>query len=264
MTATVAGESKDADISAALGELRGHVTRVWSPDRIEAVCRVFSADGHVKLPELVPPGVKRIVADEVDDLIAAEGVRRELAFAETGFTPRRMRNVTREAIAARAPFIPRLYGDPALLAVLSAVAGEPVLRCPYEPEQFLITCLERDGDTHGWHWDDYSFALVWVIDTPHADSGGFVECVPKTLWDRNDPRIDDFLERGPVHRIDLAPGDLYLMRTDTTLHRVAPISSGIRKIVNMGYASSRDVACPPVSHETMDRLWSTSRADQTR
>jgi predicted 2-oxoglutarate/Fe(II)-dependent dioxygenase YbiX len=57
----------------------------------------------------------------------------------------------------------------------------------------------------------------------------------------------------------LAPGDLYLMRTDTTLHRVYPITGGRRVIVNMAYAAARDLA-RPITHETMDSLWSDDLA----
>jgi hypothetical protein len=68
-------------------------------------------------------------------------------------------------------------------------------RRPYEPEQFVITALDQDGDTHGWHWDDYSFALVWIIDCPPVAYGGFVQCVPHTEWDKNDPRLHKWLSR---------------------------------------------------------------------
>jgi hypothetical protein len=54
--------------------------------------------------------------------------------------------------------------------------------------------------------------------------------------------------------MELLPGELYLMRTDTTLHRVYPIRAGRRLIVNMAYASRADLT-KDVSHETMDTLW---------
>ena len=44
------------------------------------------------------------------------------------------------------------------------------------------------------------------------------------------------------------------MRTDTTLHRVYPVTSGRRVIVNMGYAARGDLT-KQISHETMDNLW---------
>jgi hypothetical protein len=47
---------------------------------------------------------------------------------------------------------------------------------------------------------------------------------------------------------------LYLIRTDTTIHRVYPITRGRRLIVNMSYASRNDLT-KQISHETIDNLW---------
>ncbi|MEW2033817.1 ArpA protein [Streptomyces roseifaciens] len=182
-----------------------------------------------------------------------------MALAETGFTPRRMRNGRRREIHRHGRLIPALYGHPALRRALGHVAGEDVLECPYEPEQYVITELTVRGDTHGWHWDDYSFALVWVIDCPPPADGGFVECVPHTTWDKDDSRLHRLLIDRPPHPLLLAPGDLYVMRTDRTLHRVHPLHAGRRLIVNMAYASRSDLG-KPVSHETMDALWAEGPA----
>jgi hypothetical protein len=62
-----------------------------------------------------------------------------------------------------------------------------------------------------------------------------------------------------VYSIELAPGDLYLMRTDTTMHRVYPLRAGRRTILNMGFASTADLQ-REVSHETMDNLWAATAA----
>ena len=50
---------------------------------------------------------------------------------------------------------------------------------------------------------------------------------------------------------------VYLMRTNTTLHRMAPIRRGRRTIVNMAFATAGEL-CSAVSHETMDALRSTT------
>ena len=95
---------------------------------------------------------------------------------------------------------------------------------------------------------------MWVIETPSVHFGGFVQCVPGTTWDKQNPRINGNLVNHPIYSVELAPGDLYLMRTDTTLHRVYPVTGGTRKIINMGYASTRNLTME-MSHETMDGLW---------
>jgi hypothetical protein len=149
---------------------------------------------------------------------------------------------------------------PSLTGALSAVAGDDVLPCPYEPEQYVITRLECCGDTHGWHWDDYAFALVWIVECPPAADGGIVQGVPGTRWNKDRPRIQQILENNPVHSWEVRPGEAYLMRTDTTLHRVHPITNGRRTIVNMAYACRDDLAKRP-SHETMDTLWASAPTD---
>ncbi|WUI92082.1 hypothetical protein OHB21_13250 [Nocardia puris] len=138
---------------------------------------------------------------------------------------------------------------------MAAVAGQAVYSCPYEPEQFVVTQLDRVGDTHGWHWDDYSFALVWVAECPDTVDGGFVECVPGTVWDKQQPGIEQVLRDRAIHRLEAGPGQVYLMRASTTLHRVHPIRRGRRTIVNMAFAAEDELS-RPVSHETMDALWS--------
>nr|WP_307961744.1 hypothetical protein [Salinispora arenicola] len=67
-------------------------------------------------------------------LIDQAGTRRDLRFAETDYTPRRMRNVTRAEIASLGTVISSIYTAEPILRMLSEVAGEPVHPCPYEPE----------------------------------------------------------------------------------------------------------------------------------
>lgn len=223
-------------------------------DAIAEARRSMREKGFARVPWLVADAVKTAVAAQVVRLLDQHSRRRDLACPETSGTPRRMRNVAQRHIARSCPMIAELYQRCDLLDAVSAVAGEPVFECPYEPERFVITCLERGGDTHGWHWDDYRYALVWLIESAPTGAGGLVQAVPATRWDKHDPRVEQFVERGPVHTLELAAGDLYLMRTDTTLHRVTPLSSGRRVILNMAYASRADLATP-ITHETMDALW---------
>nr|WP_156370995.1 hypothetical protein [Nocardia arizonensis] len=204
---------------------------------------------------LIPALVRYAVAAEAVRLAAGSAVRRDIAFAETEFTPRRMRNVSRAQIAENGVTIQRVYESASVVQAVAAVAGEPVYRCPYEPEQFVITQLDRPGDTHGWHWDDYRFALVWVAECPESIDGGFVEFVPNTVWDKQRPGIEQIRRDRTVHRFEVGAGEVYLMRTDTTLHRVHPIRRGRRTIVNMAFAAEEEL-CKPKSHETMDALWS--------
>lgn len=211
--------------------------------------------GCVHVTFLFSVEVRSAVAAEAIRLVEQSGIRRDLVVAETGGTPRRMRNVTRAQVAENGLVIPRLYRSAAVVSALEQVVGERLFRCPHLPEQFVITCLEGVGDTHGWHWDDYCFALVWIAECPPTADGGVVECVSDTIWDKQRPGVEALLKERGVHRLEVGPGDVYLMRTDTTLHRVSPLRQGRRTIVNMAFATADDL-CREVSHETMDSLWS--------
>lgn len=234
-----------------IGELESRRPDAGLLRKLQADFRKF---GFAKVSFIMPDQAKEEVAAEVRGLIEQAGIRRDVTLDATGGTPRRMRNVRQAEISRSGGAISQIYQLAPLRAMLSLVVGEPVLPCPYAPEQYVITRLERGGDTHGWHWDDYSFALVWIIECPAAENGGFVQCVPGTTWDKRDPAISKAFLSGPIYSFAMRPGDLYLMRTDTTLHRVYPITQGIRTIVNMGFASRADVS-REISHETVDELW---------
>ncbi|WP_281920353.1 HalD/BesD family halogenase [Nocardia cyriacigeorgica] len=230
---------------------------VGDAQRIAAARDELERCGAVLVSWLFPVSVRDAVAAEAIALADRWGVRRDLAFAETGFTPRRMRNVRRAQIAVNGVAIRETYESLAVAEVVATVAGQPVHLCPYEPEQFVVTQLDRPGDTHGWHWDDYSLALVWVAECPDPVDGGFVECVPDTVWDKRRPGIEQVLRNRVVHRLEAGAGQVYLMRASTTLHRVYPIRRGRRTIVNMAFAAEDELS-RLVSHETMDALWAGS------
>jgi hypothetical protein len=246
-------------VDQLLSQISTHRARAVGSSQLAEARRNLHYFGYAKVPFVVPSDVKSAVGREALELVERSGVRRELRFAETDNTPRRMRNVRSEAITSGGQVIPTIYASQALLDLLSSVAGEEVILCPYEPERYLITSLENKGDTHGWHWDDYSFALVWVIECPPADDGGFVQCVPNTQWDKSNPQVNRAIVSRPIYSIELQPGDLYMMRTDTTMHRVYPLSKGRRTILNMGYASTADLS-KNITHETMDSLWAATAA----
>ncbi len=238
------------DIDVLLKDLKRHVDNDISAQAVEVARRQYSYLGHAKVSFLVPPSVKDAIATEVNAVIEAAGVRRDLEIEQTDNSPRRMRNVGQKDISEISTVIPRIYSALPLLQGMSAVANEPVHPCPWEPEQFVITCLEKDGDTHGWHWDDYTFALVWVVETPPISDGGFVQCVPGTRWDKQHPEVNRQIVTRPIYSLELFPGDLYLMKTNTTMHRVYPVKNGRRKIINMSYASTSDLNLA-VDHTTM-------------
>lgn len=218
--------------------------------------KFFEQTGFGLSSYLLPDSVKKLLTDEIIDLVETCSMRRDMQLAETSNTHRKMRNVTAAKICERDGWIKAVYESPAFREALSWVAGEPVLICPYLPEQYIITRLESTGDTHGWHWDDYSFGVIFVVECPPLNSGGFVQTVSGTLWDKKNPQVFLKMIDNPIRSHELKPGDIYLLRTDTTLHQVHPILNGRRTIVNMAYAANRDMD-KRISHETMEELFRT-------
>jgi hypothetical protein len=221
---------------------------------------LMPATHFTDLSEAIPSDLRARVADEIGAVLRTSAVRRDLAIAQTGYTPRRYRIATRTAIAASCPLTAELYRARELLALISQIAGERLVPVPYEPEEFVATRLERAGDTHGWHWDDYAYALVWVLEAPGPDCGGELELVPDAAWCKDDPRVGEILATQSVERKHLPAGSVYLLRSDTTMHRVAPLRCDTsRSVLCFSYATSLDLK-RRVSHETVDAIYAAGTA----
>ena len=98
-------------------------------------------------------------------------------------------------LAETSPLIGWAYRAAETQALVAAIAGEPVVPVPYAPEEFIATRLEEPGDVHDWHWDDYAYALVWVLRAPPEAAGGSVELVRNVGWDKAAPRVAEHLRR---------------------------------------------------------------------
>ena len=92
--------------------------------------------------------------------------------------------------------------------------------------------------------------MIWIIEAPVFDYGGLLECVPHTYWDKKNPRVEENLIRNPIHTKAHVNGDVYILKSDTTLHRVAPlVKDATRVIINMAWERARDKD-REVTHET--------------
>lgn len=223
---------------------------------LEAARRSFENAGLVVVTRFIAREVIAAIGAEARALLDRHALRRDFRMSATGSTRRSMRNIRQAEIATYGRAIPALYASARLRAILAEIAGEALFTCPFAEERYVVTCLEQAGDTHGWHWDDYSFALVWVVETPPPDQGGFVQCVPRTFWNKESPAIGRVLAHNKIHAHPIGSGQLYLLRSDTTLHRVYPLlAPGRRIIVNMAWASGSDLG-REITHETVDALWS--------
>jgi len=223
--------------------------------RLEALRAEFAAESWVNVGRLLPKPWEERARREAWALLERRGVRRDLTIPETGDSPRRLRNVRQGEIAQEASCLPALYYAGATRELVSAIAGRDVALCPFVPERFVLASMTRAGDTHGWHWDDYAYSLVFVVDAPPPGTGGDVEYLPGVSWDKANPRVADHLASGRVRLRRLESGEAYLIKGDTTLHRVAPLQQdAVRVVYAMAYAHPDDLS-RPITHETTEALY---------
>jgi hypothetical protein len=213
----------------------------------------FRREGFIKVPDIVPAEIRMEVKQEALRLLAESAERRDLKLATTDYTPRRMSVVRSELIAENSSLIRTLYKSEPIMAFLSAITREPLNPCPSKDEEFLITKHEKKGDTHGWHWGDFSFALIWILETPPTEQGGMLQCIPHTDWDKSNPRIHHYLTSNTITTYSFVTGDIYFLRTDTTLHRTIPLNTDATRIIlNMTWASDKDLSRQMMKD---DRWW---------
>ncbi|QPP08391.1 hypothetical protein G4Z16_20540 [Streptomyces bathyalis] len=237
------------------GRLAGHVRENFGPDRMAELREKFASEHVVVLNGLCPQDLQEVIKDEACAIMDRHGTTHDLVFEITDNTPRRMTTVGQPVIKDEGPLIDAFYFSPTLLDVCSEVVGEQVHTCPYAGEHYVISRLDKSGDTHGWHWDDYTYGIILVLEAPHYTEGGFIQAVPHTSWDKENPDVYGALLSSQVRSYALEPGDAYLVKTNTTMHRVFPIrGDGRRTIVNMTLASTADLSMP-LTHETNDALF---------
>lgn len=182
---------------------------------------------HVPFPGFVTDAFFPKLKEEVDALLA-HARRRDFLMECMDNSPRRMNVVNGNTIEKFAAFIPRIYNDAQLLDFLSAVIGERVLPLVDDIDRYVINQLRQSSDTFGAHYDDYPLSFVIILESPGAEGGGYAEMVP------NATSLSD-LERDPI-RLPLKAGDAYVLKADTTAHRVAPLKVDARRTaINLAY-----------------------------
>lgn len=218
----------------------------------------FRKETIVQIEHLLPAELSVRMQDQALRLISHSANRRDLEMAATGNTPRAYRSVGRDSIRQENGPITHFFESGAIRDYVAQIAGEPLHKVPYQPEEYIINSQEKSGDTHGWHWDDYTFALIWVVEAPHCMAGGRVEFIPDTEWDKEKPRecLEKLVESREIHSRYIKGGTCYLMRANTTLHRVAPLIGDTRRtVIVFTYASTADLADQTISHETMEQIY---------
>lgn len=235
--------------------LAHHIKEYGEREDIVKKSQQFRREGYVKLRGLVPDSLFAQVTDEVKSLLDSNSRRIDIELKETGNSPRKMHTVSADVIARESELIPAVYNSPSLRSALGQIAEADVHICPWDGEKFVIIRQDQPGDTHGWHWGDFSFTVIWIIEAPSAEVGGMLQCVPHTNWNKENPRVNEYLQENPIRTYANATGDLYFLRSDTTLHRTIPLKSAATRIIlNTCWASQSDTK-KEATHETMDAMF---------
>jgi hypothetical protein len=233
-----------------------HIKKFSEQTDLRQKSQQFRREGYAKLRGLVPDSLFSQVTDEVTNLLSHHARRIDIQIQETGGTPRKMHTVSAAEISSDSKLIPAIYNSASLKSVLGQIADAEVLPCPWDEEKYVIIRQDQPGDTHGWHWGDFSFTVIWIIQAPGPEVGGMLQCIPHTNWDKQNPRVHEYLLANPIRTYANATGDLYFLRSDTTLHRTIPLTSATTRIIlNTCWASQTD-STGMVTHETMNAMFS--------
>lgn len=233
--------------------LAAHHRDLFPQDKLRAARENFSRNGYLKLDigELVPDRIFDNIVSEANELLAHHSIRRDTRVQSTGYSKRFMSNVTANGIRDNGTVINSLYKSNAIRQLLGEIANDDLADC-WEEEHFLINKLEREGDTHGWHWGDYPYTVIWILEAPAIEHGGILQCIPHTSWNKKNPSIEQYLIDHPIRSYYHVTGQAYFLKSDTTLHRVTPMKGNItRTILNTCWASANDRR-DQVEHETME------------
>jgi hypothetical protein len=256
---TVASQAETAGATSAQAYpenlFEQHFAAHFTEDKISELRTAFASEHIVPLRGLCPPELLGPLREEAFGIMDEHGVDRKFSFDITDGTPRQMTTVGQPVIKEHGPLVHATYFSPSVKNLLSQVAGEEVFTCPYAGEHYVISRLGKNGDTHGWHWDDYTYGFILVLQAPDYRDGGFVQAVPHTSWDKQNPDVHGALLKSKVSSYAFEAGDAYMVKTDTTMHRVYPIRGETsRTIVNMTWANEADLS-RRITHETNDALF---------
>ncbi|MGB4074128.1 HalD/BesD family halogenase [Pseudomonas sp.] len=215
----------------------------------------LSQHGVVHLSGFLPRLLKQELTEEADELLSSHGRRVDVRIQSTGNTPRKYVSVSRNNVFEHAPLISQLYSDSGLIQFLAKLARSAVITCPYEPEQIVVNKMNEDGDTHGWHWDDYSYSLVLVLEAPERQNGAQVEYVDGTSWDKASAQVQHYLDTKTIQSLELASGSAYVLLGKRVMHRVSPLKgTDTRKIICFSYATEEE-RYTAVEHGSMEDIY---------
>lgn len=209
----------------------------------------FQTRGIVKIDRFFEPIVFDDLKQEVEQLLRF--AKRRNFTMRAYETPRRMAVVGGRTICRYSEKLALLYYSQPIIEFLSAVVGSRLLLSQQQDAFMTINHLEGDGDTQGWHLDDGSTAVIYAFSTPDEGEGGALEYIPgwpdyMTAIDTPEGLsvqsvVDVARKQGLVRSLHLTANTMYILKSDTSLHRVTPLINPKRSrtVVAAGYESQR-------------------------
>ena len=223
--------------------------RLTGRESLAAWRRQYRSSGIVKIEAFFDPPVFQDLLQELENLLPF-AKRRDFTMRLYD-TPRRMSVVGGQRIRQTSTKLAALYDSPPVIDFLSAIVGSRLFLSRQQDAFMTINHLEGHGDTQGWHLDDGSTAVIYAFSAPDSDEGGALEYIPDwpdvaanlgACKGRSLPSaIEAAVAGGQVRSLHLAANAMYILKSDTALHRVAPLvnPSCSRTVVAAGYETQR-------------------------
>lgn len=210
----------------------------------------FQINGYVNLKGLFKEPLSKIYLEEAERLNQYSDIK---DFIMPGYqSPRKLSVIGGQKILNNSPMFSLLYLDNSIKNTIETIVGAKIYHITHKEEFMVVNFLEKIGSTHGWHLDDPKFALVAILKAPKENEGGWVEVIPN--WTqfckkfKFDKKIDvikaiEYAENnGFVKKITHNAGDVYLLNAGDCMHRVAPITGEVNRIVvNMAFDTRTNV-----------------------
>ncbi|WP_249977840.1 HalD/BesD family halogenase [Vreelandella olivaria] len=144
--------------------------QMYSDMEIEEYATKFKSMRFVSIPNFLGPEMLDAIRNECEYITEYHGKNKNLLIKSTGDTPQQMRTVGQHILSRKSTFIPKIYSSGELCNFISRLAGEEVFRAPWAPEEYVLSNLYRNGDTHGWHIVKPYYARICCSPTPQNAS----------------------------------------------------------------------------------------------
>jgi hypothetical protein len=218
------------------------------PRLLRQLRNFFRDNGYVKLPAFLTPDAFRAVSSEVVRLHSTR-IRKDFVMPDFN-TDRKMSILSGKYVVRESDVIANLYACQELRDWITALTGTDIHTVLHDDEFLVVNFLDGERDTHGWHLDDPRYALIIVVESPAAHTGGCIEYVPdwKQLASEEcfEPHqnvelgVEICKRKNKLRSDTLKSSDCYLLDAGEVLHRVSPMSAeGRRKALNLAFDDRR-------------------------